>query len=72
MRLEAEVTLESGGVRECHRHVSRLHSYEFFMRFEIIICRKHSCAYQLLLKYIHKIQKILGIAVSYIIHGIWS
>lgn len=37
------------------------------MRFKVIVCGQHPCAYQFLLQYLHKVKQVLGVAVANVI-----
>ena len=36
-RPEAEVPLQRGGVGVCHRYVARLHGYQLFVGFKVVV-----------------------------------
>ena len=68
--LEAEIALQSRSVGVSHGNVARLHGHQLFVRFKIVILGKNARPHQLLLENIHKIEKILGRVVSYILNSV--
>lgn len=67
-RPEAEILLQRRRVGVCLRHVTGLHRHKFLMRLEIIVCRQHAGTHQLFLKYGYEVEKVLGMAVAYVVN----